>query len=66
VATEFVEVRLNAGIERDQILADYRAWFAVRAAAAGLSGEKFDQYEAANPLYMSVDGIIRYWNKKRQ
>lgn len=66
VASEFVEVRLNAGIERDQILADYRAWFAARAAAAGLSGEKFDQYEAANPLYMSVDGIIRYWNKKRQ
>jgi len=66
VASEFVEVRMNAGIERDQILADYRAWFDVRAAAAGMSEEKFAQYEAANPLYMSVDGIIRYWNKKRQ
>lgn len=66
VATEFVEVRLNAGIERDQILADYRAWFDVRAQAAGMDEDKYAQYEAANPLYMSVDGIIRYLNKKRQ
>jgi glyoxylase-like metal-dependent hydrolase (beta-lactamase superfamily II) len=66
VASEFVEVRLNAGIDREQILDDYRAWFNVRASAAGMSDTAFAQYEAANPLYMSVDGIIRYWTKKRQ
>jgi hypothetical protein len=31
-----------------------------------MADETFAQYEAANPLYMSVDGIIRYWAKKRQ
>lgn len=66
VASEFVAVRLNAGIERDQILDDYRAWFNARAQAAGMSDEAFSQYEAANPLFMSVDGIIRYWTKKQQ
>lgn len=66
VASEFVAVRMNAGIDRDQILADYRAWFDVRAAAVGMDTETFAQYETANPLYMSVDGIIRYWNKKQQ
>ena len=66
VASEFVAVRLNAGLERDQILEDYRAWFNARAQAAGMADETSAQYEAANPLYMSVDGIIRYWAKKRQ
>jgi glyoxylase-like metal-dependent hydrolase (beta-lactamase superfamily II) len=66
VACEFVEVRLNAGIDRDQILDDYRDWFNVRAQAEGMDSQTYMQYEAANPLYMSVDGIIRYWAKKRQ
>jgi hypothetical protein len=55
---------LNAGMDRDQILNDYRAWFNARAQAGGMANVTFDQYEAANPLYMSVDGIIRYWTKK--
>lgn len=66
VASEFVLVRMNAGIERDQILDDYRNWFNARATAGGMPAEAFAQYEAANPLYMSVDGIIRYWTKKAQ
>lgn len=66
VASEFVHVRMNAGIERNQILEDYRGWFNARARAGGMPDEAFGQYEAANPLYMSVDGIIRYWTKKAQ
>ncbi len=66
VASEFVDVRMNAGMDRDQILEDYRAWFNARAQAAGMEDETFVQYETANPLFMSVDGIIRYWAKKRQ
>lgn len=64
IACDFVRVRMDAGIERDQILKDYRSWFNVRAQASGMAPERFDQYEAANPLFMSVDGIIRYWTKK--
>jgi len=33
--------------------------------AAGISGAELDQYEAANPAYMSVAGLLRYWNKKQ-
>lgn len=66
VASEFVDVRMSASIERDQILDDYRAWFNARAHAAGMADNAFIQYETANPLFMSVDGIIRYWTKKRQ
>ncbi|UCG24425.1 MAG: MBL fold metallo-hydrolase [Chloroflexota bacterium] len=64
VASDFVRVRLNAGKDRDQIVDDYRAWFDARARAGGMTDATFDQYETANPLYMSVDGIIRYWTKK--
>ena len=64
VASEFVRVRMSAGKDRDQILDDYRAWFNARAQTAGMADAAFDQYETANPLYMSVDGIVRYWTKK--
>ncbi len=30
----------------------------------GLSGQAIDQYEAANPSWMSVSGLMRYWAKK--
>ena len=29
-----------------------------------LTEEAFQQYEKANPFFMSVDGLIRYWSKK--
>ena len=32
--------------------------------AAGISGPNLAQYEAANPAYMSVAGLLRYWSKK--
>lgn len=30
----------------------------------GLSDQAIDQYEAANPSWMSVSGLMRYWRKK--
>jgi hypothetical protein len=50
--------------ERGIILQLYEQWQRGLAASQGATGEIFSQYEAANPLYMSVDGIMRYWRKK--
>ena len=33
--------------------------------SAGISGVELERYEAANPAYMSVAGLLRYWNKKQ-
>ena len=33
--------------------------------AAGIGQEALAQYEAANPAYMSVAGLLRYWTKKQ-
>ncbi len=30
----------------------------------GVSGEQLEIYESANPAYMSVAGLLRYWRKK--
>jgi glyoxylase-like metal-dependent hydrolase (beta-lactamase superfamily II) len=49
---------------RSELLADYIAWNRERAAVLGLSQTAIDSYELANPLFMSVDGILRYLRKK--
>ncbi len=63
-AVEFIGARMNAGLERSEILAQYMEEHQRRASVAGMSREIYEQYEAANPHYMSVDGILRYWRKK--
>ena len=63
-AAEFVRVRMVAGEERDMIVPAYIAWNQERMRAGGLSDHAILQYNAANPLFMSVDGIMRYWRKK--
>lgn len=61
-AADFVRADMEAGLSRDKIVEHYRDWN--REIAAGVSPEDFDRYEAANPLYMSVDGLMRYWSKQ--
>ena len=34
--------------------------------AAGLDDEEIQRYEAANPSWMSVAGLVRYWKKKQE
>lgn len=63
-AADFVRVRLESGLDRDEIVDQYRSWHLSRAKGAGVSADTLRKYEVANPLYMSVDGIIRYWKKR--
>ena len=63
-AAEFVHGCLLQGLERDEILPLYITLMEDRARAAGLSEYTIRQFDAANPLYMSVDGIMRYWQRK--
>jgi len=41
-------------------------WTKERSLSAGISKESIELYEAANPSFMSVYGIQRYWQKYRQ
>jgi hypothetical protein len=62
--SEFIRIRLEAGLERDEILAQYLEKQRSRAQAAGIPDEQIDRYETVTPQYMSVDGIMRYWRKR--
>jgi glyoxylase-like metal-dependent hydrolase (beta-lactamase superfamily II) len=62
----FIHTQMQAGLSRDEILTAYEGWFANRARQAGLTEAAIVHYAAANPLYMSVDGVMRYWQKQAQ
>jgi hypothetical protein len=62
-AAEFVRSRMEAGAGRDDIVQQYVNWNRKRAEAEGISSEVFQEYEVTNPLFMSVDGMVRYWRK---
>jgi len=62
--TEFVSQRIQNGRERDDLVAEYTAWNRQRAQAHGATEPDWQRYELANPLFMSVDGLARYWRKR--
>jgi glyoxylase-like metal-dependent hydrolase (beta-lactamase superfamily II) len=63
-AAEFVRSRMEAGQERETIVEAYVDWMQGRTRAAGLSEFTIKPLYTANPLYMSVDGIMHYWRRK--
>lgn len=42
----------------------FEKFVARELAANGLSDADLRRYEAANPAFMSVAGLLRYWRKK--
>jgi glyoxylase-like metal-dependent hydrolase (beta-lactamase superfamily II) len=60
----FIKRLMDNGHDRGEILSQYYDWNRSRARQLGISDPAIHQYETANPWYMSVDGIMRYWQKK--
>lgn len=60
---DWMKFRLRAGLSREQIVPEFEAYVAAGLRAAGLSEEEVQEYEFADPAWMSVDGLVRYWNK---
>jgi glyoxylase-like metal-dependent hydrolase (beta-lactamase superfamily II) len=61
-ASDPIPATIDAPV-RSALLEDYVAWNRRRAAGEGLSPAAIRRYELANPLFMSVDGILRYLKK---
>ncbi len=57
--TEFVGQRRSD--DRDALVAAYYQWHQDELQWDTAS---FEAYEKANPLFMSIDGLLRYWKKK--
>ncbi len=57
----FVRVRLQSGVQGDELLAQYRAWNRQRARPYGLTASDLDHLEIVNSPHISVAGLTRYW-----
>lgn len=51
-------------IPTEEITPKFQAFVANQLQEKGIDPLGLDQYEAANPSWMSVTGLMRYWNKK--
>lgn len=56
----------EAGESAEKITPEFQAYVAGQLTTAGLDTRQINQYEAANPAWMSVAGLLRYWTKKSE
>jgi glyoxylase-like metal-dependent hydrolase (beta-lactamase superfamily II) len=61
---EWIHVRWEAGESADEITPKFMAYTNRQLLDRGVSEIGLKQYEAANPSWMSVAGLMRYWGKK--
>jgi glyoxylase-like metal-dependent hydrolase (beta-lactamase superfamily II) len=48
----------------EQIVPVFQAYVQAQLAAGGIPADGLPRYEAANPSFMSVAGLMRYWKKR--
>lgn len=49
----------------EEITPKFQAYVRRQLEDAGVSGVSLDRYEAANPAWMSVAGLMRFWSKRK-
>jgi glyoxylase-like metal-dependent hydrolase (beta-lactamase superfamily II) len=68
-ALNFVENWLNKNMPSDPpvetLKQSFLSWMDEQAHSQGLTPEAMEAYRLANPVAMSVDGLVRYWKKFR-
>lgn len=60
----WVKERWEAGESVDEMLPAFMSYTADQLRSFGVNDHGIQQYEAANPSWMSVSGLVRYWTKK--
>lgn len=60
----WIKVKWESGMSAQEITPQFSAYTADQLRAKGVDDHGVAQYEAANPSWMSVAGLIRYWKKK--
>ena len=58
---DWIRPHYEAGTPQAVIVPQFQAFIADLLAQHGIVGEQAAQYEGANPSYMSVAGLMRYW-----
>lgn len=61
----WVKDKWEQGMSNDEITPLFMEYTANQLREKGVSEHGVKQYEAANPSWMSVSGLVRYWKKKQ-
>ncbi|NNF36585.1 MAG: MBL fold metallo-hydrolase, partial [Saprospiraceae bacterium] len=61
---QWMKTHAEANTPVSEVTPQFEKYVAGQLREFGLSGQAIDQYEAANPSWMSVSGLMRYWRKK--
>ncbi len=64
--SRWVEPYVKNGINPKQTSLEFNAFMDRQMAAFGIKGKQLKQYELANPSWMSLVGLKRYWTKKNK
>ncbi len=56
----------ESGTDHQVVTPLFQQYVAKQLQEGGISGEGLEQYESANPAWMSVAGLMRYWKKRGQ
>jgi glyoxylase-like metal-dependent hydrolase (beta-lactamase superfamily II) len=62
----WVKAHWMVGETNEQMVPQFMDHVARQLRKAGLGEDEIKKYEAANPSWMSVAGLVRYWTKKRE
>jgi glyoxylase-like metal-dependent hydrolase (beta-lactamase superfamily II) len=62
--TAWIREMMEHGFERERMIEEFEAKMRDWATRTGTDEQDARAYEIANPRFMSVDGIVRYWRKK--
>ncbi len=61
---KWIKLALEQGMPAEAMTAGFQEFVASGLKAKGLTDHQISQYEAANPAWMSVAGLVRYWSKR--
>jgi glyoxylase-like metal-dependent hydrolase (beta-lactamase superfamily II) len=62
----WIKPYVESGTKAEEVVPLFEQYVARQLKAYGISDHALAQYESANPSYMSVSGLMRYWKKKMQ
>ncbi|MEQ9466774.1 MAG: MBL fold metallo-hydrolase [Ekhidna sp.] len=62
---QWIKARWEEGLSNEEITPLFMDYTASQLRDRGVSEEGIKKYEAANPSWMSVSGLVRYWKKKQ-
>ncbi len=64
--SEWIKPHWEAKAAVEEVIPKFQAYVAGQLAAVGIDEAGIQKYEAANPSWMSVSGLMRYWRKKAE